>query len=196
MSRCRFIFFTFSILSRSFPVQCVLWPWYRPRKWAGWRWSPTALHWWFPASCRCWPNAWGRLDGLAGREPGGPSCWGSTCITRCLHAGYTGFCFFFTAKLVGANPHASPTRPDSHSNGTHAGSASTVGDAESLVQVKMRHVRAVVCWPAQSHLMGSEGELEKNRWPIVKMWYFSFCIRTGLLTFWSITVGIACAKFC
>lgn len=71
--------------------------------------------------------------------------------------------FFFTAKLVGANPHASPTRPDSHSNGTHAGSASTVGDAESLVQVKMRHVRAVVCWPAQSHLMGSEGELEKNR---------------------------------
>lgn len=41
---------------------------------------------------------------------------------------------------------------DLHSNGSHAGSTSTVGDAEGLVQVKMRHVRAVVCWPAQSHL--------------------------------------------
>lgn len=66
-----------------------------------------------------------------------------------------------TAELVGANPHASPTRPDSHSDGTHARSTSTVGDAERLVQIKMRHVRTVVCWPAQSHLTGERVGLAK-----------------------------------
>lgn len=58
--------------------------------------------------------------------------------------------------LLGADPCA---WSDLHSNGTHAGSASTVGDAEGFVQVKMRHVRAVVCWPAQSHLGGRREEI-------------------------------------
>lgn len=62
----------------------------------------------------------------------------------------------FTAQPIGADPRA---WSDLHSDGTHAGSASTVGDAEGLVQVKMRHVRAVVCWPAQSHLGGTREEI-------------------------------------
>lgn len=65
----------------------------------------------------------------------------------------------FTAEPVVADPRVSSMSSDLHSNGTHAGSASTVGDAEGLVQVKMRHVRAVVCWPAQSHLEGRREEI-------------------------------------
>lgn len=125
------------------------WPWCRPRRWAGWRWSPRAPRWWFPASCCCRPTAWGPPGGWAGREPGGPSCWTRTGITDVLSHKFS-----LLNRLLQILVSS-----DLHSNGTHAGSASTVGDAEGLVQVKMRHVRAVVCWPAQSHLEGRREEI-------------------------------------
>lgn len=132
------------------------WPWCRPRRWAGWRWSPRAPRWWFPASCRCPPTAWGPPGGWAGREPGGPSCWTRTGVTEVLlHSLHKFSLLNQLLQILVFRPRLS----DLHSNGTHAGSASTVGDAEGLVQVKMRHVRAVVCWPAQSHLEGRREEI-------------------------------------
>lgn len=41
---------------------------------------------------------------------------------------------------------------DLHSNGTHAGSSSTVGDAEGFVQVQVRDIRAVISRATQTHL--------------------------------------------
>ena len=48
---------------------------------------------------------------------------------------------------------------DSHSDGTRPWSSSSVRNAESLVQVKVRHVRPVITWPTNAHLKNTKGTL-------------------------------------
>lgn len=144
---------SFFILSGNISTHNVHWPWCKPRRSAEWRLSPTAQRWWCPASCWCWPTAWGPPGDSAGRERGGPSCFENN--HNKMKTKKKGWMFSLLNQWVQIFIWWS-TGSDLHSNRTHTRSTSTVGDAEGLVQVKMRYVRAVISWTAQSHLERKE----------------------------------------
>lgn len=50
----------------------LCWPWCKPRRLAGWHWSPRGRRWWCRVSCWCW-TAWQPPGGSAGRVRGGLS---------------------------------------------------------------------------------------------------------------------------
>lgn len=57
------------------PLMTCGWPWCRPRRWAGWRWSPRGRRWWCRVSSWRRPTAWEPPGGSAGRGQGGLSWW-------------------------------------------------------------------------------------------------------------------------
>lgn len=67
-------------------------------------------------------------------------------------------------ELLGSN-HEKERTSDSHSDGSHAGSTPSVGDAEGLVQVQVGDVRPVVARPADPHLGVHVGSIQVDLGP-------------------------------
>ena len=53
---------------------------------------------------------------------------------------------------------------DLHSNGSHSGSTSSMGDTERLVKVEMRDISTIVSRATQTHLSIHVGSIHINLW--------------------------------